>query len=257
MYSACVLLALVAATETDNRSGADNPPPPDSISGVVPILRDEPALGMTSIDLRELGLTTSRDPLKATASNPILFGTLTSQQTVRDSDTSAVWDDPLSKRGWQADEDWKLGLAGPLYFFGQATAAADDALRDDARLTGRTGLGLQVPVPIGELLLRGGTNLSYTDPMRVERAKEHSEMLLEIKGKYPLLFGINVEFQGTASPALNPLDHDWISQEVRLALPLGGSGQFHLGARQRWDNVVEQRTTTDGTQLFLGLEFKH
>jgi hypothetical protein len=257
MPSRSFLLGLtLVAGMADTPAPVVTPLPPPDLS-VTPLLRDEPLPGLTSISLRELGLSNGRDPLRASSTNPLLLGTLTCQQTVRDGDIGTVWDDPSTRRGWQADEDYKLGLLGPLFVFGQASAAAEDALRQDARLNGRTGVGVQVPVPAGELLFRGGTNVTYSDPLRQERAKERSEMLLEVKGRYPLLFGINLEFQGSASPALSPLDHDWVSEEVRLALPLGGNGQFHFGARQRWENVVEQRPTSDGTQLFLGLEFKH
>jgi hypothetical protein len=194
--------------------------------------------------------------LHASNTNDCLLGSFTFQQTLRDGDIGTVWDDPLTRRGWQADQAWKLNVLESFFFFGQASAAAEDALQQDAKMNGRTGLGWQVPLTGGELLLRGATNVSYSDPLRVERARERSEFLLEMQGRYPLLFGVHLEFQGTASPALTPLDRDWVSHEVRLALPVGTSGKLMLGARQRWDNVTDQKPTTDGAQIFLGLELK-
>jgi hypothetical protein len=241
----------------------DEAPDPEKAPLLEPAPTVVPQVTMTQsqiyspVDLRELGLTSTRDPLNASTTNSGLLGTFSAKQTIRDGEVGTVWDDPLTKKGWQADQDWKLGLLGPVFVFTQTSAAAEEALQQDAKLSGRSGLALQVPVPVGELLLRGGTNVSFTDPFRQDRVKERSEMLLEVKAKYPLLFGLNLEIQGTASPALSPLDRDWVSQEVRLALPLGGNGQFHLGARQRWDNVVEQKTISDGPQLFLGFEIKH
>jgi hypothetical protein len=140
--------------------------------------------------------------------------------------------------------------------FGKTSFAAEDAMQQDARVSGSTGLALQVPVPIGELLFRGGSNLTYSDPLRQDHAKERSEMLLEVQGRCPLLLGVRLEYNGTASPGLTPTDRDWVSQEIRLALPVGPSCKFSLGARQRWDSVVEQKTTETG-ELFLGLELKH
>jgi hypothetical protein len=244
-----------------NACAVDGPGPgvpdlPDPPPGVEPLVRDDPAPTAASFMPWDTGLRSGRDPLRASCTNNGLLGSLTSLQTVRDGEIGTVWDDPLTKRGWQADEAWKLGLTGPVFVFGQASAAAEDAMEQDAHMTGHTGLACQLPLPAGELLLRGGPNVTYTDPLRQDRARERSEMLLEVQGRYPLLFGVHLEFDGAASPALSPLDRDWVSHEIRLALPFGSAGMVKLGARQRWENIVEQRPTTDGAQLFLGLEFK-
>jgi len=198
-----------------------------------------------------------REPLRGGGQVDGFFGSLTGQQTVRDGSTGSPGDDPLAKPGWQADQAWKMGLAGQLYAYGQLSASAEEALRQDARVNGRTGLAFQVPIPAVELLLRGGPTVAFSDPLRPERMKEKSELLLEVQGRCPLLFGVHLEYQGSACPAVSPLERDWVSQELRLALPVGPGGTFKLGARQRWENVAEQRTTSEGAELFLGLELKH
>jgi hypothetical protein len=254
-------LALLALSASAGR-GADGPgfviPAfPEPGAGVEPVVRDDAPFGLGGFGGRDIGSTASREPVRATFSYDGSLGSLTSQQTVRERDVSSGWDDPLTRRGWQADQAWKASLLGPVSVFGKASFAAEDAMQQDARVAGSTGLALQVPVPIGELLLRGGSNLTCSDAVRPDHAKERSEMLLEVQGRCPLLLGVRLEYDGTASPGLTPADHDWVSQEIRLALPVGPSCKFSLGARQRWDNVVEPKAATEGGQLFLGMELKH
>src|SRR5262249_29974816 len=99
--------------------------------------------------------------------------------------------------------------------------------------------------------------VTYTDPLRPERAQEHSELLVEVQGRLPLLFGAGLEYQGSAVPALTPLAHDQITQDLRLALPVGSTGKLRLGARRRWENFAEPRATPDSMQLYMGLELAH
>jgi hypothetical protein len=247
-----VLSSLPAQIGDGPAPGVKEPRP-----GTDPILRNDPVPVPPAFSLTGFENRGAREPLRGSSTNDGLLGTWTSQQTVRDVDNGTVWVDPSAKRGWQADESWKLGVAGPLFAFGQASASADDALQQDARLNGRAGLACQLPLPVGELLLRGGPGVNYSDVFRPDRVRERSAMLLEVQGRCPLLFGAAFEYEGTASPAMLPLDRDWASQEVRLALPVGAAGKLKFGARQRWDNVSDQHATTDGAQLFLGVELKH
>jgi hypothetical protein len=249
------LPALAAAAEDGFDFGVPGLPPPSPAAE--PVLREVLAPGSFPFSPWAPDFRPGNDPLKAGSQNDGLFGSLTGQQTVREGYFGIAREDPLTKPGWQADEAWKLNLAGPLFVFGQLSAGAEEALQQDAHVNGRTGVAWQVPIPAFELLFRGGPTVSYTDPLRPDRTKEKSELLLEVQGRCPLLFGVQLEYQGSASPALSPLDHDWVSHELRLALPVGSAGTLKLGARQRWDNVVEQRTTTEVGELFLGLELKH
>jgi hypothetical protein len=260
--SRCLLVAAlmtwpVRAIHADDGPGFVLPQLPGTTPTTAPVLGPEPILNVTSPGVGTFDARPEREPLRANITNAGLLGSLSSQQTVRDGDTGAVWGDPLAKRGWQSDQSWKLNVAGPIFVFGQASAAAEDALQQDTHVNGRTGLGWQMPVPIGELLLRGGTNTTYSDILRPNQVKERSELLLEVKGRCPLLFGINLEFDGTACPGLSPVERDWVSHEVRLALPVGTACKLKLGARQRWENLTEQRAISDGTQLFLGVELNH
>ncbi len=253
--AAAVLIAVPAWTARA-ADGPGLPALPDPPAGPDPVIRDPLAPAPPGAVPWDTDQRPGREPLRAGSSSAFLFGSLTAQQTVRDGEIGTVWDDPLAKRGWQSDNSWKMDVLGPLSAFGQLTAAGEETMQQDTRLNGRYGLACKVPVPVGELTFKGGPNVTYTDTLRPERTKEKSEMLLEVQARCPLLFGVALEFQGSAAPARTPLDRDWVSEELRLALPVGTAGKLNLGARQRWENVVEQRSTTDGPQLFLGLELK-
>jgi len=200
----------------------------------------------------------TREPLKVQSDSAGDWGSLTGKATVRDVDASAAWEDPLARREWQSDQAWRCPLAGPLFAFGQLGANSTETAQKDMKVAGKYGLGCKwAPVEGAELTLRGGPSLTYTDPLRPERTQEKSEWLVEVQARWPLFGPVGLEYQGTASPALTPLDHDWLSHDVRLAVPVGAAGKFKVGAKTRWDDAVNAKPAPDATQLYLGLELKH
>jgi hypothetical protein len=167
----------------------------------------------------------------------------------------AAWEDPTWKRTWQSEQAWRCPLAGPFSAFGQVGASSDEAAQREMKVAGRTGLSCQIKAPFGaELLVRGGPSVNCTDPLRPERMQAQQEVLVEVKGRLPLVWGIGLEYQGSAVPALTPLERDRVQHDVRLAFPLGESGKLNLGARRRWENAPEARPVVDGMQLYLGVE---
>jgi hypothetical protein len=183
------------------------------------------------------------------------WGSLSGSVEVKDPDTPSCWGDPLSKRTWHADQGVRCPVLGPLYLFGQFGAASEEAGLSDMKLTGRTGLACKVPVvPGAEVLLRSGPGVSYCDPLRPERSQERTDWLVELQARCPLIFGIGLEYQCSALPSLTPLVQDQVSQDVRLAMPVGHSGKLKLGARQRWTVTSDQRALPESTQLYVGLE---
>jgi hypothetical protein len=196
-----------------------------------------------------------RLPRKASASSAGLWGTLTTTVAVNDSEVSPPWEDPLWKRNWKTDESWRCTLAGPVFVFGQVGANSEEAGQSDLKLAGRTGLACKVPVgSLAELQLRAGPGVSYTDPLRPDRMREKSDWKVEVQVRCPLLYGIGLEYQGVALPALTPQAQDQITQDVRLAFPVGSAGKFQLGARQSWTNTTNAQPWTENRQLYLGLE---
>jgi hypothetical protein len=263
-----LLAALLPAALTAPARADVEPPPAPPTAADSPMLLRFPFL-LTPSETRDLlnpppapaadpwavGERPDREPVKAKVQGDAPFGTLTGQQTLQTAVPAAVWNDPNWKRTWQAEQAWRSPVLGPFSLFAQLGAASEEAAEKDMRLTGRTGLACQLPVPLGgEFQLRSGPTVTCTDPLRPERAQEKSELLVEVQGRLPLLFGVGLEYQGSAVPALTPQERDRLTQDLRLALPVGTSGKLRLGARRQWENVLEARPGAESTQLYMGLE---
>jgi hypothetical protein len=183
------------------------------------------------------------------------WGVVQSQVVVQDARPGLSWEDPRPRQ-WQTDETWRYSLLGPVSLYGQVGAATEEAQLQDMKLAGKTGLAWSVPTPIPQaaLTLRSGPSVSYSDAMRPERVRERAEWVLEVEGRLPLIAGIGLEFQGTALPALNPLDRDRVVQDLRLAFPVGANGKLKLGAKRQWETTSDSRVLNESSQLYLGLE---
>jgi hypothetical protein len=196
-----------------------------------------------------------RSPLTVDQQTESPWGSFSGKQAIPGRD--GAWEDPALKQAWQAEQAWRGPLVGPLSAFGQLGASGEERGQQDTKLAGRTGLAWTLANPFGaELLFRGGPSVTASDPLRPERTQAHTEMLFEVQGRAPLLAGVGLEYQGSAAPALSPLDHDRIQHDVRLAFPVGEAGKLKLGARHTWMGATESRPTPDATQLYLGLEWK-
>jgi hypothetical protein len=187
--------------------------------------------------------------------NQGFLGSVTSQVTFTDLGPVPSWDDPLRQRQWQRNDSWRCDLAGPLYVYGQLGANSGEAAQADMKVSGQTGLGCKVPLgQDAEFLVRSGPSVTYTDPLRPIQVREQSQWLLEVQARYPLLWGIGLEYQGTAIPALSPQERDRLNQDLRLAFPVGSNGKLRLGARHKWENAPTPQPLSDGMQVYLGLE---
>jgi hypothetical protein len=204
-----------------------------------------------------LGASSDVLPRKLQTASDGDFGTITSKLdlTLNDRDP-APSDGPLLQRAWKLDDSWRCPLAGPLFVYGQFGGNSEEKATDDLKLGGKTGLACKLDlIPGGGVELRSGPALSYTDPLRPDKVREKSEWLLEVEGRWPLLEGLGLEYQGTLSPALTPVDRNSFTSDLHLATPLGPGGKLQLGARRRWEGFgVDARPTLDSMQLYLGLE---
>src|SRR5262245_4797714 len=182
------------------------------------------------------------------------FGSITSQLILRDP--GIVREQPVVGDEWRANESWKLDFAGPVYLFGEVGAGADPFVSQELRMSGRTGLGWRLPVvvPGAEVQVRSGPSLSVTDPLRQEPVRSRPELFLELQARCPLARKLGLEYQGSAVPAFTPLEHDRVSQDIRLAVPLGSAGKFRLGAKHQWQNAEQPRPWTEGMQVYFGIE---
>jgi hypothetical protein len=160
---------------------------------------------------------------------------------------------------WQTEESMQVPVAGPLYLFGQFRAGHNTWTAQETSLTGRTGVGCKFrPIPGGELVVSGASVKSYAeDPLRPELLpREKSQMVLELQANYAVFGPVKVEYQGAATPALDPLERNRLNQDVRFAIPLGKGGHIRLGARHNWEAQPTPRPWTDGMQLYLGVGLK-
>jgi hypothetical protein len=227
----------------------------------VPVLDPRPRVAADGSPSPSSGLWDQPDkrPHKVSQKSDFLLGSLSSQIEVTDVPQSRIWDDPTWKRSWQTDNSWQVSVAGPLSVFGQVGANSDEAQQSNMKISGRTGLSCKLPVgSLAECTFRSGPGVSYTDPLHPLRTQGRSDWLLEFQARWPLLFGIGLEYQGSALPSLSPLQQDQLNQDVRLAMPLGSAGKLKVGAKRQWTGVFDQRAAwTDNTQLYLGLELTH
>jgi hypothetical protein len=261
------LLVMALAGAPPAAAGDDLPPPPPGLPlppgrlapGQLPALpeldRLRPSLTPADDDAPPPpAAPEERGPRRASSKSDGLLGALTGSVAVDSDGRGREWEDPLWKRTWQADQSWRCPVYGPLTVFGQLGGSGEEPGQADLALSGRTGLACKLPLWVAELQLRSGPGVRYTDPLRPDHTREKTDWLVEVQARCPLAFGIGLEYQGTALPALSPLDQDQLSQDLRLALPLGNSGKLRLGARHHWAASPDPRPWSDGMQLYVGLE---
>jgi hypothetical protein len=186
---------------------------------------------------------------------PDSWGVLTSSLAIQGM--SGDWEDSPEVRKWQTEEAFRLSLGRSLYLFGQVGAGCESVATQEQNVVGRTGVAWNLPAWLGgDIQLRSGPVRTYTDPLRLERMRERSEFLVEVQGRWPLLGLLNLEYSGTAIPALTPAEHDRLRQDLRFTLPLGRVGRIHLGAKHNWENLMVPKPLMDGTEVYLGLSVK-
>jgi hypothetical protein len=161
---------------------------------------------------------------------------------------------------WQAEEALQVPVAGPLYVFGQVNYGYNTWTAQQTTFSTRSGVGCKLqPVQGGEIVLTGGSVLNrQEDPLQPRRLPlEKSQLVVELQARYKLLGALKLEYQGSATPALDPLDHNRVQHDFRFALPLGQAGDVHVGAKHQWEDVAgPPRPWTESMQLYLGVGLK-
>ncbi len=238
-------------------SGNGPPPRLTPISPAVPVFDGggRPLLAGSETASSNPWDQNEKKPRKVSQKSQGLLGSLDSQVEVTDTPVT-IWDDPSWKRTWQTNESWQFGVAGSLAVFGTVGANSDEAGQSNMKVSGRTGLSCKLPVgSLAEFTFRSGPGVSYIDPLHPLRTQGRSDWMVEVQARWPLLFGIGLEYQGTALPSLTPLQQDMVNSDVRLAFPVGSTGKLKLGAKHQWTGLLDQKTPwTDSMQLYLGLE---
>lgn len=181
------------------------------------------------------------------------WGSLSSSVALQ-SQAAPAADVILSDR-WQAEESWQLRIPGPVSIFGKVGAVRDYMADQELNITSQTGLAWKMSGwPLGEVQVRGGPRLlTYADLGRPAHKRDQPELFLEMQCRWPLPGRVSVEYQSTALPALTDDEHDRVDQDVRLAFPVGDSGQLRVGAKHSWENAGVPRPWANGMELYLGL----
>src|SRR5262249_56776414 len=86
----------------------------------------------------------TRGPRVVTGAGEVLGGALNGKVEVRDG--APRWEDPLARRGWQAEEAWRLPVLGPLAVFGQGGGSRDEPGAKDPTGKGRTRVARPGPL---------------------------------------------------------------------------------------------------------------
>ena len=181
-------------------------------------------------------------------------------------DPNEVWS-PFAVRNWKAQERLQIPVPVPLpaveqlFVYGQFDGTGDALNNQQTALYGKTGVGVKWLLVAGsELQLRYATLLSYADELSVGRFQERAQPAVEVMARMPLVGPLEIEYTGSAIPAITRTDIDQLRQELRLALPLRGDDELEFGARYRWEYSQYSPVTTpwvDRAQLFIGLRLRH
>ena len=169
---------------------------------------------------------------------------------------------PYLGRDWKAQEKVQIPVPVPLptaeqlFVYGQFDGSGDTLNAYQTALYGKTGVGVKWSLLLGsELQVRYATLFSYADELSLG-LQGRAQPAVEVMARVPLIGPLEVEYTGSARPAVSRLDTDQFRQELRFAYPMRGDSEFEFGARYRW----EYNPTTpwvDRAQLFLGLKFRH
>jgi hypothetical protein len=176
---------------------------------------------------------------------------------------AAVPGDLVPPEGSRPEPGFQVPLTGPVFLFGQVNRD-EVAAAPASSLSGQTGVAWKQPIPgAAELLLRCGPELSSLEPPRSGRVPEHFPFPIQPHGlrldahcRWSLGKGLGLEYQGTARPAFDPGEPDGISQDLRVVVPAGSWGQWHVGAKYSWEISDEPRQRTESSEIYGGLRFR-
>ena len=167
---------------------------------------------------------------------------------------------PASARDWKAEQELKFPIpaADSFFLFGSLDGNGDTEDNQSMTMISKAGLGWKwSPLPGSEVQFRGGRVVTYSDPYSPSHYVERSQVMVEFLAKVPVIGSLQLQYKGSAVPALVPTDRDQLKQDLKLALPLGSGGEFHLGAKYRWEYTPTPSPWLERASLYLGIELKH
>ncbi|HEV3146383.1 MAG TPA: hypothetical protein VGZ47_21020 [Gemmataceae bacterium] len=165
---------------------------------------------------------------------------------------------PVRRNGWQREDTVKMPLSDRFFIVGQFGANSDDTDRQAYKVIGRTGIGWKLPPWLGgEIQVRGGKSMTNYDSTAADIIPDRQRTFYEINTKWPVWRIFNLEYTQETQFASTPDEHDKLNQDLRVALPLSDSGQFHIGAK--YYRYLDGTMTTpwlERLQFYLGLQYK-
>jgi hypothetical protein len=182
---------------------------------------------------------------------------------------AAPWEPAAAPAGALLQETWRreaplpVPVVGELFAFGQVRGADEGVAVQPGGPVSDAGLAWRLPVATGaELLLGCGPEFGAADPARPGRVPAAAPMplraqwlRLDLQCRWTLAGSVGLECQGTTCPALEPGDHNVISQELHAVVPVGG-GQFRVGARHSWEDTGGAKPAADSMELFGGFRLR-
>lgn len=170
---------------------------------------------------------------------------------------------PYAGRQWSAQERVQIPVPIPLpaaeqlFVYTQFDTSGDALGNLPTSVAGRTGVGLKWSLLAGsEVQVRYMTMFSYVNQASVGRYQERTQPAFEVLARLPILGPLELEYTGTALPAVSRTEPDQIRQELRLAWPLQGDSELEVGARYRWDLTPDSPSWIDRAQLFIGVRVR-
>ncbi|MFN4258583.1 MAG: hypothetical protein ACK4RK_04750 [Gemmataceae bacterium] len=165
-------------------------------------------------------------------------------------------------KGWRTEESWQIPVLArlPLTLYGNVGVRSLDGSVMDMRMFGATGLKCTVASLLrGEMVVSGGPMLPAIDPWQIQRDQDRPDWIVEIQYRQPIIHQIKLEYSGLAKPTWTDSERaplQQFNQDIRLAFPVGDTGQFRLGARYDWQNASEPRPWMDNMQVYLGFTLR-
>ena len=167
---------------------------------------------------------------------------------------------PYGGRNWTSEQKLTVPVpvADGLFVLGQVGSKGDAVDPKQTALTGKAMVGWKwVPIPWGEVTVRTGRVVSYSDLYAATRFSERGQFAVEFLAKVQVLGPLRLEYTGTALPAPDATAQNKLNQEIRLALPLGQDNELYVGAKYQWDDSTTPKSWSSRTQALIGLQFRH
>lgn len=162
---------------------------------------------------------------------------------------------PIRRNGYQAEDSLKFPLIGSVFLTGKVGANAQSFEWQQYKLSQAVGIGFRLPVG-GELQVRGGQSLTNFDSFSFLSIPEQMTNYVEFSSKWKLPGSLNLEYSGETGRLRTIDSHEFLSHDLRLAMPLSNSAKLKLGASYWWQDNSTPKPWVDRTWWYLGYELK-